>query len=197
MITRIVKGCLNRINSTKLHNAKNQSEHKYLLNHDYPEITDDELKKIQEAWPYMNLTKRDLTWSRIYKKEHGFSPYFIGVWQTHLLRQIFNPYAQLSSFENKALCDVYFPELPFPLAYVRRLQGVYYDKDMSIISEKDAIELLLTKQSYIIKPAFGSMQGQGVHKVTLLGGNDDVTKIKHSFSEKKTDFIAQEVLHQQ
>ena len=58
MITRIVSGCLNRINSTKLHNAKNQSEHKYLLNHDYPEITDEELKQIQKAWPYMNLTKK-------------------------------------------------------------------------------------------------------------------------------------------
>lgn len=197
MLKRLIKGYLSRRNRERLHEAKNQSEHKYLVDHDYPEITDDELKQIQEAWPYMNLTKKDLTWSRIYKKERGFSPYFIGVWQTHLLRELLNPYVQLSSFENKALCDVYFPFFPFPQAYVRRLQGIYYDRNMKVLSESEAVGILLEKQAYIIKPAFGTMQGQGVSKIQLRNEREnDILTVRNSFLEQESDFIAQEVLAQ-
>lgn len=197
MIRRYIRSYLSRHDQNGLHEAKNRSEQKYLANHDYPEITDEELKQIQEAWPYMNLTKKDLTWSRIYKKKRGFSPYFIGSWQTHLLRQALNPYAQLSSFENKALCDVYFPLLPFPRAYVRRLQGVYYDVNMSILSELEAVDVLLEKQSYVIKPAFGTMRGQGVNRIQLKNEREiDVCTVRNSFEEQESDFIAQEVLLQ-
>ena len=197
MIKRILKKYRQKRLWNKIRDSKNQSEQKYLVDNTYPLISDEELREIREAWPYMNLEKKDLTWSRIYKKEHGFSPYFIGVWQTHLLRQVFNPYEQLSSLENKALCDVYFPELPYPQAYVRRIQGIYYDKDMQVITEDKAIQILKTKHTYIIKPAFGTKQGQGVHKVTLTEEekiNDE--QIRQSFSDQLSDFIAQEVLQQ-
>ena len=197
MIIGLLNGCLNKINRIHIHNARNRGEQKYLVNHDYPEITDDELKQVQQAWPYMNLTKKDLTWSRIYKKEHGFSPYFVGVWQSFLLREVFNPYDQLSSFENKALTDIYFPELPFPKAYIRRIQGVYYDAAMSLLSEDEAVAFLASKLSYIIKPAFGTMQGKGVQKISLSGNRDEDEKlIRKSFKEHKSDFIVQEVVRQ-
>ena len=197
MIVGLLNGCLKRINSIHIHNARNRGEQKYLVNHDYPEITDDELKQVQQAWPYMNLTKKDLTWSRIYKKEHGFSPYFVGVWQSYLLRQVFNPYEQLSSFENKALTDIYFPELPFPRAYVRKIQGMYYDDKMSLLSEAEAVALLSSKQSYIIKPAFGTMQGKGVKKISLSENpEENHSLVLKSFQEHKSDFIVQEVVRQ-
>ncbi len=183
----------------KLHRLKNKSEEKYLKFRSYPEITEKELEEVRRVWPKMNLSKKDLTWLRVYKKEHGFSPYMVGVWQTHLIRQVLNPYAQLASFENKALCDVYFPGIPFPKAYVRRLGGVFYDSDMNLISEEDAVSILSGKDGYVIKPAFGTMKGMGVEKIQFAAGGDMKDRpgvVKGSFLKQKSDFIAQEIILQ-
>ena len=177
--------------------ARNQFEDKYLLYGPFPEITDAELKLYQEAWPMWKVEKKDLTWARVYKREWGFSPYVIGNWHTLLLRNKVNPYEQLSSFENKALCDIYFPEIPYPQAYVRRLQGVFYDEKMNMISKDEAIDILASKDSYVIKPAFGTMQGEGVHVVLKENIQDNYKDfICASINEQKSDFIAQERLIQ-
>lgn len=199
-MARIFNFCIRAASHYKreqLHKAKNASENKYLKDNTYPEITNAELREIQQAWPYMHLTKADLTWSRIYKKEHGFSPDMMGVWQTHLLRQALNPSAELSAFEHKAMCDVYFPNLPYPKAFVRRIHGVYYDTKMNVLTPQEAVRILQERGSYIIKPAFGTMQGQDVHKVTLQGSADEKRKmVELSFAGQSADFIAQEVLIQ-
>lgn len=177
--------------------ARNQFEDKYLRYGHFPEITDAELKLYQETWPMWNIEKKDLTWARVYKKEWGFSPYVIGNWHTLLLRNKVNPYEQLSSFENKALCDIYFPEIPYPKAYVRRLQGVYYNEKMDVISKEEAISLLASIDSYVIKPAFGTMQGEGVQVVLKEKIQDNYKDfVCASIDEQTTDFIAQERLTQ-
>lgn len=177
--------------------GRNMFEDKYLRMGDFPEITDEELRQFQETWPMWNIEKCDLTWARVYKKFWGFSPYVIGNWHTLLLRKRFNPYDQLSSFENKALCDIYFPKIPYPKAYVRRINGVYYDINMRVLSQDQAVDILKKYGSYVIKPAFGTMQGEGVQVMSedKLQGNID-TLIKNSFDSQNSDFIAQEILVQ-
>jgi hypothetical protein len=131
------------------------------------------------------------------KKAHGFSPYIIGNYHTWLLRQAFNPQAQLSSFENKAMCDIYFPEISFPEPYLRRINGLYYDAKMKSLSEKDAVNLLSSYGDYIIKPAMDSMQGQGVEKISLIKQEIPPEEaVLGSFRRQKGDFICQEVLIQ-
>lgn len=177
--------------------SRNRFEDKYLGYSNFPEITDEELILFQKTWPMWNIEKKDLTWARVYKREWGFSPYVIGNWHTLLLRNKLNPYEQLSSFENKALCDIYFPEIPYPKAYVRRLQGVFYDEEMNILSKEEAIDLLVSKDSYVIKPAFGTMQGDGVQVVTKDNIKDNYKEfVCSTFKEQNTDFIAQECLIQ-
>lgn len=190
-------GIIADIRTQRLHRAKNASEQKYLLYDSFPEITDTELAETRQTWPSMDIGKKDLIWSRIYKKEHGFSPYMIGSWQTHLVRKALNPYPQLSSFENKALADLYFPEIPFPEAIVRRIGGVYYDGGMNSMTMEDALNRLLSESSFIIKPAFGTMQGQGVSKIRLEGDREsDSKKIVSSFVSSNSDFVVQKVLSQ-
>lgn len=179
----------------KIRHGRNGFEKKYLAYDSFPEITDDELKQIRKTWPMWKIKKDDLIWSRVYKKFHGFSPYIIGNWHTYLLRQEFNPYEQLSSFEYKGLFDVYFPEIPFPKSFVRRIQNVYYDLNMQVISRERAVDILLQYDTYIIKPSFGTNQGKGVEKVNL-NVVDKKKRILESFEDQKSDFIAQEVLEQ-
>ncbi|MBE6223881.1 MAG: hypothetical protein E7122_01450 [Bacteroidales bacterium] len=108
---------------------------------------------------------------------------------------MFNPYEQLSSFENKGIVDVLFPEIPFPKAYVRRIQNVYYDVNMNKISEKEAISILRQYNNYIIKPSFGTFQGKGVEKISLNKESEE-NIILESFNNQNNDFIVQEVIEQ-
>ena len=194
-IKKIKRRILSPNDMQNIRYGRNGFEKKYLTYGDFPEITEDELDQIRKTWPMWKIEKDDLIWSRVCKKFHGFSPYIIGNWHTYLLRQEFNPYEQLSSFEYKGLFDVYFPEIPFPKSFVRRIQNVYYDLDMQVISKENAVDILSQYDAYIIKPSFGTNQGKGVEKVDL-SVVDKKKRILKSFDDQKSDFIAQEVLEQ-
>ena len=39
-----------------------------------PRLTREEKRLIKQTWPTLEINAFDYTWSRIWKKEHGFSP---------------------------------------------------------------------------------------------------------------------------
>ena len=107
----------------------------------------------------------DFVNARVYKMIQGFSPYYLAPLWYNELREYFNPRDQLYSLENKAMSDVYFPEIKFPEVYVRGLNGILFDKDMNILSENRAIKFLSESEDFIIKPSIRSLQGRGVKKI--------------------------------
>lgn len=197
-IVRALKSRLQRqIARRKRHNFCARRDSVLLSKTELPKLTKEEMSQYKKAWPSIDLKEMDTIWARVYKKEHGFSPYFVGLYQSCVLREILNPKVQLHAFDNKAMCDVYFPEIHFAQPYVRRIAGVYFDLNMNPISSKEAVELIKSKNEYIIKPALDTMQGKGVAKIVLFGSDQDREKqILQSFSEQRKDFIVQEVLKQ-
>ena len=163
----------------------------------FPKLTREEMKIYKRTWPSIDLKNMDTAWARVFKREHGFSPFFVGLYQSCVLREVLNPRTQLHAFDNKAMSDIYFRDIHFANPYVRRIAGVYYDADLHPLTLEQAVDILKEKNEFIIKPALDSMQGKGVSKVTLDG--DDKSKemliLKH-FSQIKKDFITQEVLKQ-
>ena len=157
-----------------------------------PKLTAAEKKQIRETWEGVDITFLDFTWSRIYKKIKGFSPYYIGACWNQDIDYKVNPTTQVVALENKALCDVFFPELNFPKPYVRCLNGSLYDKDMNYISMDKALEILKTKDRFVIKPSVDSMQGAGV-KVVRVKDTPDIESVLKSAGK---NFIAQEALKQ-
>lgn len=169
----------------------------YLTKREFPELTSEEWAQCKAAWPSIKLKKEDMAWARIYKAECGFSPYMIGLYQCCAIRKVMNPKIELHAFDNKALCDVYFPELQFAAAYVRRIKGVLYDGELKPITFEQAVETLLTKECYFIKPALDTCQGTGVEKVDITGDEAaDRKAIAESFERQRFDFVAQEPLKQ-
>ena len=167
------------------------------LDSDFPKITADEMKQIQATWPGIGVCQKDVAWIRIYKREHGFSPYAIGSYQSTIFRKILNPKQELHAFDNKALCDIYFPEIKYAKPFVRRIKNNFYDLEMNHLSTEQAIEILAAQKEYIIKPALDTLCGDGVHKVTLSEDkNKAIAQIKESFAQQSSDFIAQEVIKQ-
>lgn len=172
---------------------------KYLLEEqEYPLITDDEFRLIKETWPcFKYFGQDDLTWFRIYKKNFGFSPYFVDALQIKYILEKFNPFHQVISLENKAMGDVYFPEIPFPEVYVRCLNGVLYDRAMNRLSLEEAIWVLNDKESFIIKPSIDSLCGAGVEKVVANDSDKPQERVKEVISRAGENFIAQECLKQE
>lgn len=172
---------------------------KFLLEErEYPLITDDEFRQIKETWPcFRYFGQNDLTWYRIYKMEHGFSPYFVDALQIKYILEKFNPFHQTISLENKAMGDVYFPEIPFPEVYVRCLNGVLYDRTMNRLTLEEAIKVLIGKESFIIKPSIDSLCGSGVEKVVVIDLDNQNERLKEVIARAGDNFIAQECLKQE
>lgn len=140
----------------------------------------------------MSISPFDYTCIRIYKKFNGFSPFYLGPMWYNEIRRVINPRNQLQSLENKAMCDVYFPQLNFPCVYVRGLRGEIYDREMFPISIEEASLRLSKINGFVIKPSMDSEQGRGVKKVTTT----DVSEIKKILIEAGNDFVVQEILQQ-
>ena len=158
---------------------------------DLPKLTNAEKKEIKRTWPGITIIPYDWICARVYKKIHGFSPYYLAPCWYNEMRKGMNPKDQLYALENKALCDVYFPDMSFPEVYVRGLNGSFYDKEMNFISREDAISILKSKKEFIIKPAIGTLKGDGVAKV-----NCEKDDVEIAMKKVGRNFIAQEVLKQ-
>ena len=159
---------------------------------DLPKLSAKEKKAIRETWPGVHIYNMDFVHAGVFKKIHGFSPYYLSPCWYNEIRDKMNPKDQLYALENKALCDVYFPQLSFPEVYLRRLNGSFFDKEMNYLTKNEAKELLESYDEFVIKPSIGTEQGQGVKRISKESNYDlDVL-----FSEEGLDFIAQEVLKQ-
>lgn len=194
----LVNGLANRINAKKTEARWRDDDKRQMQYVDLPNLANSEFEELKRIWPFLKFKKNDIYWARLYKKEYGFNPYFISsVNQCYQLRAKINPRDQVCSLENKALIDVYFPGIPFPEVYVRRINNGYYDKEMNRISFEEAIAVLKEKVSFIIKPSLGTMCGKGVKKY-VIAENEDVSSEWFSmvFEEATDNFIAQEVLVQ-
>ena len=98
------------------------------------ELTGEEKKQVRETWPGLHIFDMDFVHARVFKKIHGFSPYYLSPCWYNEIREKMNPKNQLYALENKALCDVYFPELSFPEVYLRRLNGAFFDVQMNYLN---------------------------------------------------------------
>ncbi|MEE0918124.1 MAG: sugar-transfer associated ATP-grasp domain-containing protein [Bacteroidales bacterium] len=167
-------------------------------NHTLPKLTREEFELLKKTWPCFKFKHKDVLWARVYKKEFGFDPHYVSVgYHSILLKKILNPYKQVCSLENKALVDVYFPEIPFPEAYVRCINGNLFDKNLFPITFREAVSICKSKGMFIIKPALDSMQGTGVKKINLQKEDSYTDEwFERLFKNATSNFIIQEVVSQ-
>lgn len=162
---------------------------------DLPELTSEEFALLQETWPCFKFEKKDVLLARLYKMKNGFDPYYISVgYHSIIINKQLNPRNQICSFENKALADIYLPEIPFPQTYIRCINNILYDKEMNMISFENAVQFLKKKERFVIKPALNTVQGRGVKKIDLQQV-DNISKewFKELFSKATKNFIIQEI----
>ena len=157
-----------------------------------PSLSKEEKKQIRKTWPGITFMPMDWIAAQAYKKVNGFSPYYLAPCWYNEIRERMNPKDQLYALENKALLDVYFPEISFPKPLVRGICGFYFDQDMNFISRSQAKSILTEVSEFVIKPSIGTNQGAGVKKISIIN-EADAEKV---INEAGRNFIAQEVLKQ-
>ena len=180
-------------------NTRN-SRHNWMVQHfGLPELSKAELQAVQDTWPWLKVSNQHLVDVRMYKHLHGFDPYFLSDYQFRHILKFTNDYDQLSSLQNKAMVDVYFPDIPFPRYYVKQLRGVVW-MDGQCYPGKTAAQLLLEKgiTDFVIKPAMGGYCGKGVQVVHLSETTPDsqLSALNSIIAPYGLDFIVQEVLEQ-
>lgn len=189
-LSKIIDACVERVR----HLQQNIRDYKLIRKMHLPSLTKVEEMQIKQTWPCFKFRSLDLGWTRLYKMKIGFSPFFLNdVQYSRLLKRI-NPSNQIIALQNKAMCDVYFPEIPFPEVYIRRLNGNYFDAQMNILSVDQACSLLLSHDNFIIKPSVDTRCGAGVIKVNCQGKN--YMDIKQILESEGLNFIVQEVVSQ-
>jgi len=182
---------------TRLHQDWYNHDLQFCKSIDLPELTQEEIQKIQSAWPCFDWRKEDYLLYRVYKKFNGFSPYFVAGYQSHYIWKCLNPRELSVSLSNKAYMDYLYPEIPFPKSYLRGITGNLYDADMNFMTLDESVKLLSQLHEFIIKPSVSMSYGKGVEKVTLPHDPSEAADlIKKAIHRAGPDFIVQEVLKQ-
>ena len=158
-----------------------------------PKLSKEEKKEIRKVWSCFKFSDLDFIWMRNYKAEHGFDPYYLCDHQYAQLLNIINKSSNWVSLNNKALTDIYLPKIPWPKVYLRRINKKYYDNDMTEISFEQAVAILQSQPSYVIKPATGTGGGKGVKVIDNLISQEEINQL---FATYNVDFVVQALIEQ-
>ena len=154
-----------------------------------------EVRNIQEIWPIGRLRDFDLIYPKIFRYVYGYLPrFFMTDYQLAQLYEHTNSIRKTEGLENKALADVWFPSIPFPKVIMRQINNVYYNANMSIVSEKEAIDNLYNSgmEHVVIKPSIDSNCGKGVFKLDL--SKTSMQEVLERIRGYNGNFLVQEVV---
>lgn len=158
-----------------------------------PKLSKQEKKEIRKVWPCFKFSNLDFIWMRIYKAEHGFDPYFLCDHQYSILLRTINNSSGWNALTNKALCDIYMPRIPWPYAYIRKINNKYYDHNMVNIGVGEAMNVLMSLDGFVVKPAVDTGGGAGVKVVTQKLDRNELENILIGYS---SDLVVQTIINQ-
>lgn len=149
-------------------------------------LTKEEQQSVVDTWGL-----KDFTYHRMFKSYANFDVRYVsdGSFFPTILRSL-NPYESANSFERKSLYNLLYHEIPQPKSIVCCFDGTYI-VEKSFVSKEDAIKLLKTKETFIIKPTEYSTQGKNVRLIKTA--HDNIEEVLDCYGK---NFIAQEVLGQ-
>lgn len=194
---KLLKRIKQKRSETSLHKKWYVHDQKFVSHLDLPSLSETETQKIRSVWPCFDWRNEDYLSYRAYKRLNGFSPYFVGGYQSSFIWKILNPRELSSSLSNKAYMDFIYPDVPFPSTILRGITGNVYDANMNILTIDESADILAKYREFIVKPSVGHSYGNGVRKVSLPSDAVNVKSIvAKTIKESGDNFVIQGVLHQ-
>ncbi len=99
-------------------------------------------------------------------------------------------------FENKAMYDIYLPDIPIAKNITKAINGIKYDGNNRIISDAEELEILCDSTQFVIKPSKETGCGKGVRKITLDKVEEKQEYIKDLIKTYGNDYVISEVIEQ-
>ena len=97
--------------------------------------------------------------------------------------------------EDKCYHDLWFSDIKRPETICKNIAGVFYDRDMNIISKDRAAEMCVDfKDEFLIKPSIDSGEGRLIK--FFEPGEAEITNVKKTFEDISANFIAQAAVKQ-
>lgn len=156
------------------------------------DLTQEEMRAIRAQYDPLHLAY-DWQWFRYYKFYHGYvDQYFVprDVWKTFELS--LNP-IPVRFMQNKATLQRFIDKKYLPVTIINKFHGFIYDKNDRVISEQEAIQLLLKQENFVYKPTDHTGGGRGVKLVEVNTLDNKEAYLRDML--KGDFFICQELIH--
>ena len=184
------------IHISNISDSYNRAAGKRLKHLEQPTLSDEQKKRITDYWNGYGIRIRDFRQFQWYYGKTGIEdPRFIpqDVWKNVIL-PFYNRLEYEPTFMNKNLFDTFLPDCRFPETIVKRVGGLFYDNQRSVIDEQEAIRRIAAYSEVIVKNATETGQGKNVKKYTIASP-EDVSKILLLWKDRN-DYLVQKVIEQ-
>lgn len=160
-----------------------------------PRLSSEQKKAVREFWePYGGI---DSDWIRYYTFITGvFDPRYVPNDMEHTrIDQYFNARKLGWGFNDKNYYSLMFPGIKQPGTVVRRIGGLFFDKDYRQIDWKQVESLLAMRPEVIVKPSQESGGGRDIKFFSTEG--PALEELKHALLDRnEKNLIVQDILRQ-
>lgn len=189
----------NRLRLARIRNWAIAIEYNHIKKVKLLSLTKSEKEQINSVWGNLGLSIKPVYY-RLFKTVEKFDARYLSddLYFPWIIRSL-NPGKDSEVLENKGLYDIFFSQLPQPHFYIKNIKGQFFDEKSEVLSIKQATDILVGLDSFLIKPIVGSCCGKNVRKISDLGTisrDKKYLKIEELFAEYSEDFIVQEVVRQ-
>lgn len=135
-------------------------------------------------------------WYRLFEMEgNKVDPRYIpdDIWFSEIIPK-FCRIQFLTPYEDKCMYHIHFPELIRPKTVVKRINGIFYDEVLNILTEDEAINCCISVDDIIFKPSIGSGKGRKIQ--VYAEGLKEKNEVKRVIKELGDNFIAQRLVEQ-
>lgn len=162
-------------------------------------LTAEQKRSIQSYFKsYYGKKLPDYLWHEYYYTRTGvFSEKYIPNYVlTDINKALYNSNIT-TAFDDKNLYYTIFPDICQPKAYLKCINGFFYD-GTSPETEEESLARLKNLGAAIIKPTFCSSNGRGVKYVNIVDGVDRKSNkaVRELIREYGENFVIQEAIHQ-
>lgn len=167
-------------------------------------LTKEQKQRIQDFYiKYYGKRLPDYLWHEYYYSRNGiFSEKYVPnyIWNEINARMLNKNIAK--AFDDKNLYYTLFPDICKPDAYIKCINGYYYDNESTMressITKEKAENKCYNIGEAIIKPTFCSCNGKGVKYIDICNGIDKKSglSIKELMNNYGNNFIIQKVIKQ-
>lgn len=135
-------------------------------------------------------------WYRLFEQENDIvNPKYIpdDIWFAEILPK-FCKIEFLMPYEDKCMYHLHFPNLNRPTTVVKRINGIFYDDQLNLLSFDEVKRRVVGRTNLIIKPSVGSGKGR---KIKVYSEKPIQKKeICDDMNRMGDDFIIQELVQQ-